>query len=56
MHTLTITRDTHVSSEKLFKGCTTAELYPQWFCPRPWFVKDVELDIRPGGRSRMKIC
>jgi uncharacterized protein YndB with AHSA1/START domain len=55
-HTLTITRETHISPEKLFKGWTTPELYPQWFCPRPWFVKDVEIDLRPGGHSRMKIC
>jgi uncharacterized protein YndB with AHSA1/START domain len=55
-HVLRITRDTHVGPEKLFRGWTTPELYPRWFCPRPWFVKDVEIDLRPGGRSRMKIC
>jgi uncharacterized protein YndB with AHSA1/START domain len=55
-HSLTITRDTHLSPEKLFKGWTTPELYPQWFCPKPWYVKDVQIDLRPGGQSSMKIC
>jgi uncharacterized protein YndB with AHSA1/START domain len=54
--TIRIVRETHISAEKLFQGWTTPELYPQWFCPRPWFVKDVSLDLRPGGRSTMKIC
>jgi uncharacterized protein YndB with AHSA1/START domain len=55
-HTLQIIRETHISPEKLFRGWTTPELYPRWFCPRPWYVKDVEIDLRPGGRSHMKIC
>jgi uncharacterized protein YndB with AHSA1/START domain len=55
-HSIRITRDTHISAEKLFRGWTSAELYPEWFCPKPWYVKDVTLDVRPGGASSMKIC
>jgi uncharacterized protein YndB with AHSA1/START domain len=53
---LVITRETHVSPEKLFQGWTTPELMEKWFCPKPWFVKDVKLDLRPGGFSSMLIC
>ncbi len=53
MHELIITRETHVPREKLFAGWTNAELYPKWFCPKPWFVSDVKLDLRAGGSSEM---
>ena len=53
MHELIITRETHVLREKLFAGWTNAELYSQWFCPKPWYVSDVKLDLRPGGSSEM---
>ena len=53
MHELIITRETHVPREKLFAGWTNAELYPHWFCPKPWYVSDVKLDLRAGGSSAM---
>lgn len=53
---LVLVRETDVPREKLFTGWTNAELYPEWFCPKPWYVSDVELDVRPGGGSRMTIC
>jgi uncharacterized protein YndB with AHSA1/START domain len=28
---------------------TEPELLKQWFCPRPWYVSDVVMDLRPGG-------
>jgi len=49
MHELSITRDTPVPREKLYAGWTTPALYPQWFCPKPWYVSDVKMDLRPGG-------
>ena len=49
MHELSITRETHVPREKLYAGWTTPELYPQWFCPKPWYVSEVKMDLRPGG-------
>lgn len=48
--------ETDVPCEKLYAGWTTASLYPEWFCPKPWFVSNVELDVRPGGTSRMTMC
>jgi uncharacterized protein YndB with AHSA1/START domain len=35
---------------------TEADLLEQWFCPKPWFVEDADLDVRPGGASRMTMC
>lgn len=53
---LSIVRDTHVAPEKLFAGWTTPKLMEVWFCPKPWYVKDIELDLRPGGGSKMTMC
>lgn len=53
---LILVRETHVSPEKLYLGWTSAELYPKWFCPKPWYVTDVELDVRTGGNSSMTMC
>jgi len=50
---LVLVRESNVPREKLFAGWTKAELYPKWFCPKPWFVSDVKLDLRPGGSSEM---
>lgn len=25
------------------------ELLKQWYCPKPWYVSEAELDVRPGG-------
>lgn len=25
------------------------DLLKQWFCPKPWYVSEVRLDLRPGG-------
>jgi uncharacterized protein YndB with AHSA1/START domain len=36
--------------EKLYQ-CWTDALMPRWFCPKPWTVSDVRLDLRTGGNS-----
>ena len=33
----------------IWRCWTQAELLKQWFCPKPWFVSEVRLDLRPGG-------
>lgn len=53
---LVFVAESDLAPEKLYLGWTTAELYPHWFCPKPWGVADVELDVRPGGLSRMTMC
>jgi uncharacterized protein YndB with AHSA1/START domain len=28
-------------------------LIKQWYCPKPWYVAEADLDVRPGGKSHM---
>ena len=35
--------------KKLWRCWTEPGLLKQWFCPRPWYVSDVRMDLRPGG-------
>jgi uncharacterized protein YndB with AHSA1/START domain len=39
--------------DQLFKAWTTPELYPEWFCPKPWRAEVTRMDLRPGGASDM---
>jgi uncharacterized protein YndB with AHSA1/START domain len=50
---LVLTRLIDAPREKLFKCWTTPELMKQWFVPRPWTLSDVEVDLRPGGSSKV---
>lgn len=35
--------------DKLWRCWTEPELLKRWFCPKPWFVSEARLDLRPGG-------
>jgi uncharacterized protein YndB with AHSA1/START domain len=37
----------------IWRCWTEAKLMEQWFCPKPWFVSDVRLELRSGGASSM---
>lgn len=50
---LSITRLIDVPRAKLWRCWTEPELLKQWFCPKPWYVSVAELDVRPGGFSRI---
>ncbi len=52
-HELTLTRIINSSPEKLYRCWTEPELLKQWFCPKPYTVSLAELDVRPGGASRI---
>ncbi|MDE2364424.1 MAG: SRPBCC family protein, partial [Hyphomicrobiales bacterium] len=52
---LTLTRLIEAPREKLFRAWTDPKLMEQWFCPKPWFVSDVQIDLRPGGAFFMFI-
>lgn len=52
-HELTLTRVIDVPPEKLYRCWTEPELLKQWFCPKPYTVSHAELDVRPGGASRI---
>lgn len=46
---LTLERDIDVAPGKLWDCWTQPALIEQWFCPVPWRITDVDLDLRPGG-------
>ena len=54
--TLTLERTLVAPRLSLWQCWTEADLVEQWFCPKPWFVKDVDLDVRAGGVSSMTMC
>ncbi len=47
---LVIDRVVPVPPARVYKAWTTAEHLKQWFCPKPWYVSECELELRPGGR------
>ncbi len=52
-HELTLSRVIDSPPEKLYRCWTEPELLRQWFCPKPYTVSYVELDVRPGGSSNI---
>ncbi len=37
----------------IWRCWTEPALMPIWFCPKPWYVSDVTIDLRAGGASSM---
>jgi uncharacterized protein YndB with AHSA1/START domain len=48
---LAVERYIAASPETVFKVWT--ERLEEWWAPKPWTTKVIELDLRPGGRSAM---
>lgn len=46
---LVLDRVMNASREALWRCWAQPELLEQWFCPKPWYVTDAVLDLRPGG-------
>jgi predicted 3-demethylubiquinone-9 3-methyltransferase (glyoxalase superfamily)/uncharacterized protein YndB with AHSA1/START domain len=51
--TLELGRDIAAPRSAVWRCWTEAELLKQWFCPKPWFVPEADLDVRPGGRMNI---
>lgn len=49
---LVLTRIVDVPRELIWKAWTTPEYMKEWFVPKPWTTKEVEIDLRPGGIFR----
>lgn len=49
-HELVLDLTLEASAEKLYRCYTDAKLLQQWFAPKPWTIKSVDIEIRPGGR------
>jgi uncharacterized protein YndB with AHSA1/START domain len=50
---LCLERTLHAPRMALWRCWTEPALMPIWFCPKPWYVSDVLLDLRVGGASSM---
>lgn len=50
-HVLTHDRVMDAPVDNVWRCWTEPKLLEQWFCPKPWFVTDARMDLRPGGES-----
>lgn len=48
-HELVLTRNFDAPPDKVWRCWTEPALLEQWFCPKPWYVTEVNIDLRPGG-------
>ncbi|HRK19886.1 MAG TPA: SRPBCC family protein [Hyphomicrobiaceae bacterium] len=48
-HELLFARDIAAPRDKVWRCWTEPQLLKQWFCPKPWYVSDARIDVRPGG-------
>ncbi len=49
-HELSIELELDAPAEKLYRCYTDPKLLQKWFAPKPWTIKSVDTDVRPGGR------
>lgn len=52
-HDLVIERRMAVPRAAVWRAWTQHR--PEWFCPPPWQAPEVEYDLRPGGRSHVRM-
>jgi uncharacterized protein YndB with AHSA1/START domain len=52
---LVLERIIDVPRKLVWAAWTEPEHLKKWFCPKPWYVSHVELDLRPGGIFRTVI-
>ncbi len=52
-HELVLERTLAAPRMAVWRCWTEPALMEQWFCPKPWFVSDVEAELRAGGASSM---
>lgn len=53
---LVLDRVIDVPVDLVWEAWTKPEHLKEWFTPRPWTVKECELDLRPGGIFRTVMC
>lgn len=49
---LVLDRVVQAPRAKIWRAWTEPALLKQWFCPLPWTVSEMEVDLRPGGIFR----
>ena len=52
-HHLVLERILKVPRMAVWRCWTEPVLMEQWFCPKPWYARDVTVDLRAGGKSSM---
>ncbi len=52
-HELVLELTLNAPKEKLYRCWTEPALMKQWFAPKPFTTPVVEIDVRPGGASRI---
>src|SRR3546814_14499107 len=45
----------HVAAPREIAWKVWTDLKDEWFCPKPWRAEVVEEDLRPGGRSAVRM-
>lgn len=53
---LVLERVVDVPVELVWEAWTTPKHICEWFCPKPYYVSDCDIDLRPGGIFRTAIC
>lgn len=48
-HELVLERVMDAPVESVWRCWTEPTLLEQWFCPKPWYVTDARIDLKPGG-------
>ncbi len=48
-HVLTLDRVLDAPVAALWRCWSEPDLLKQWFCPKPWYVSEARIDLRPGG-------
>ena len=46
---LVLDRVVQAPRAKIWRAWTETALLKQWFCPLPWTVSEMEVDLKPGG-------
>ncbi len=52
-HSLTLSRVLKAPRAHVWRCWSEPELLMQWYCPRPWFVTEAQMDLRVGGVQTM---
>lgn len=48
-------RELDAPPEAVWRCLSEPELLKQWFCPKPWYVSEARMDLRPGGEFFTKM-
>ena len=48
---LALARIIDATPEQVYRCWTTPELFPEWFCPKPWRAEATKMELWPGGAA-----